>query len=147
MDIREGRMVYIVDDDASVRKGLERLMRANRLGARSFSSPEPFLEEATAQPFSCVLLDITMPQMSGLQVQARMKEKGIEIPVIVVSARDDDDARQSARNMGAQFFLHKPVDDQALLDAIVWVTEGKHGNEITNADRNREAAPFGGTRI
>jgi FixJ family two-component response regulator len=133
-DIAQARVVYIVDNDQSVRTGLTRLMRANGLETRSFASPEKFLEEATAEPHGCVLLDITMPGMTGLQVQARLKEKKIDMPVIAVSARDDAEARESARRFGAQFFLRKPVDDHALLDAIAWVTGIKRGQERANGD-------------
>jgi FixJ family two-component response regulator len=70
-------------------------------------------------------MDITMPRMSGLQLQKRLKEKGIDLPVIAISGRDDDDARHTARTLGARLLLRKPVDDQALLDAIAWVTGAK----------------------
>jgi CheY-like chemotaxis protein len=72
-------------------------------------------------------MDITMPRMSGLEFGAKLKEKGIALPVIAVSARDDDETRHLARDLGVRFFLRKPVDDQALLDAISWVVEGDAG--------------------
>jgi FixJ family two-component response regulator len=115
-------VVYIVDDDELVRKGLARLMRAGGLTAKSYESPERFLEEVVPEERACILLDITMPRMSGLQVQAELKARGITIPVIAVSARDDEDTRRRARELDAWCFLRKPVDDQALLDAITWVT-------------------------
>ena len=62
-----------------------------------------------------------MPRVNGMELIARLKEKGIAMPVIAVSARDDDDIRQAAKDMGVRFFLRKPVDDQALIDAITWV--------------------------
>lgn len=99
-------------------------MRASGFEVRSYSTAESFLAAAHQEPHVCVLLDITMPRMSGLQVQARLKERGIDLPVIAVSAHDNDDARLTARTLGARFFLRKPVDDRALLDAIAWVTEG-----------------------
>jgi FixJ family two-component response regulator len=120
-------VVYIVDDDDSVRTGLSRLMRASGLEGRAFPSADAFLEAVRATPAACVLLDITMPRVTGLQVQARLKEKGIDLPVIAVSARDDDETRAMARDLGALFFFRKPVDDRALLDAIGWVTGSKRG--------------------
>jgi FixJ family two-component response regulator len=114
-------VVYIIDDDASVRKGLARLMRSAGLEPRPYESPELFLAEVCQEKSACALLDITMPRLTGLQVQAALKAKGIDLPVLAVSARDDKDTRQLARALGARFFFRKPVDDQALLDAIAWV--------------------------
>lgn len=118
--------VYIVDDEDSVCQALSRLMRACGYQTRTYGSPEQFLDGVAADSPGCVLMDITMPKLTGLQVQARLKAKGIDLPVIAISARDDDGVRQSARKLGASFFFHKPVDDQALLDAISWVSEAKH---------------------
>jgi FixJ family two-component response regulator len=115
-------VIYIVDDDASVRKGLSRLMRAAGFEPKVFETPEAFMREVGENSCGCVLLDITMPRITGLQVQACLKQKGIDLPVIAVSARDDEETRRIARAQGAQFFLRKPMDDQALLDAIAWVS-------------------------
>lgn len=120
----ESLLVYIVDDDESVRKGLSRLMRSAGIESRAYAAPESFLAEVGNQDHACVLMDITMPHMSGLEVGARLKQKGITLPVIALSARDDDETRLLARDLGVQFFLRKPVDDQALLDAISWVVGG-----------------------
>lgn len=121
------RVVFIVDDDDAVRDGFARLLRAAGLDARAYGSPEQFLEEVSNFPGACVLLDITMPRMSGAQVQARLADRNVTLPVITVSARDDDETRGWARGLGARMFLRKPVDDQALLDAINWVTGGNSG--------------------
>lgn len=118
------KFVYIVDDDAGVRKGLSRLLRSAGLDARSFESPDAFLAEVANRDHACVLLDITMPGMSGPVVQAELNRRGITLPVIAVSAHDDPESRTRARAAGARLFLRKPVDDQALLDAIHWVTTG-----------------------
>lgn len=117
----ESLVVYIVDDDESVRKGLLRLMRSAGIESRAYESPERFLAEARYEGHACMILDITMPRMSGLELGARLKEKGVDLPVIAVSARDDNETRQLARDLGVRFFLRKPVDDQALIDAISWV--------------------------
>jgi len=119
---REVLMIYIVDDDDSVRKGLSRLMVSAGFEVRAFANAERFLEEVREEPRACILLDMTMPHLTGVQVQKRLKERGIQVPVIAISARDDEETRQAARDLGANFFFRKPVDDQALLDAIVWAT-------------------------
>jgi FixJ family two-component response regulator len=117
--------VYIVDDDDLVRKGLARLMRSGGLVPKVYESPELFLEEVGSEVPACILLDITMPRMNGLQVQAALKARGNRMPVIAVSARDDDDTRRRARELDARCFFRKPVDAQALLDAIAWIVESE----------------------
>ena len=115
--------VHIVDDDDSVRKGLSRLMRSAGIESHAYGNPESFLAEVHNEDHACILMDITMPRMNGLELSGRLKAKGIVLPVIAISARDDDDTRQLARDLGVRFFLRKPVDDQALLDAIAWVVQ------------------------
>jgi len=116
-----GLMIYIVEDDDSVRKGLSRLMRSAGFATQDFSSAEEFLASADTNEPGCVLLDITMPRLSGLQLQTEMNKRHIDLPVIAVSARDDSDTRDMARQLGARYFFRKPVDDQALIDAIQWL--------------------------
>jgi FixJ family two-component response regulator len=115
-------LVYIVDDDDAVRDGFARLIRSAGLEACPYGSAEKFLAEVSNVPRACILLDITLPTLTGLQVQQRLREQGIQLPVITVSAREDEETRSRARGLGAKLFLRKPVDDQALLDAISWVT-------------------------
>lgn len=119
----ETLLVYIVDDDESVLKSLARLMRSASIESRAYESPQRFLAEVRNEDRACILMDVTMPRMSGLEVAKQLKEKGITLPVIALSARDDEDTRQLARDLGVQFFLRKPVDDQALIDAISWVMQ------------------------
>ena len=116
-----GLMIYIVEDDDSVRKGLSRLMRSAGFATQDFSSAEEFLASADTNEPGCVLLDITMPRLSGLQLQTELNKRHIDLPVIAVSARDDSDTRDMARQLGARYFFRKPVDDQALIDAIQWL--------------------------
>ena len=115
-------VVCIVEDDDAVRNALSRLMRASGFEVKAYATQENFLKAACPQQRACVLMDITTPHMSGLQLQRRLKESGIDVPVIAVSATDDEEARWTARMLGARFFLRKPVDGQALLDAIRWIT-------------------------
>lgn len=122
-----GVTVYIVDDDESVRQGFARLIRSAGFDARVFASPEHFLADVVDSPSACVLLDITMPWLSGTSVQEMLTARDILLPVITVSATDDEPTRERARSLGARLFLRKPVDDQALLDAISWVTNTRFG--------------------
>ena len=123
MGSTEPWLVYIVDDDELVRKGLARLVRSGGFRPKGYDSPEHFLDDVEPDTRACILLDITMPKMSGLQVQERLKARGNTLPIIVVSARDDDESRCRARQLDARCFFRKPVDDRALLDAIAWVME------------------------
>jgi FixJ family two-component response regulator len=119
--------VYIVDDDESVRTALSRLMRSAGIESRAYESSERFLADVRDRGHACILMDITMPRMNGMELLARLKERNIALPVIAISARDDDETRQSARDLGVRFFLRKPVDDQALIDAINWVVKDEPG--------------------
>ena len=113
-------VVYIVDDDESVLRALARLVRAGGFLPKPYTSPESFLHEFAAESPACVLLNITMPTMTGLQMQAALKARTIKTPVITLSARDDEPLRLVARALGARFCLRKPVDDQVLLQTITW---------------------------
>jgi FixJ family two-component response regulator len=115
-------IVYIVDDDDAVRSGLAKLLQSAGLDPRPYECAEDFLGAVRNLRGACILLDITMPRVTGLQLQTQLKERQIDLPVITVSARDDEDTRYWARQLGARMFLRKPVDAQALLDAISWVT-------------------------
>lgn len=119
--------VYLVDDDESVRKALSRLLSASGHAVKAYASPERFREELDLDATGCLLLDMTMPDVTELHVQQRLLEMGAALPVIAVSARDDNQARESARELGAAFFLRKPVDDQALIDAISRVSASRAG--------------------
>ncbi len=117
-------MVYLIDDDESVRRALQRLLRSAGLDVKAFSSAEEFLQSGSLDVRACVVLDIRMPGLSGFDVQEKLASKGIRIPVITVSAFDDAETREQARKLGAVAFFRKPVDGQALIDAIHWATGG-----------------------
>ena len=130
-------MIYIVDDDQSVRTNLARLMRSAGFSARTFASAEEFLASAHNIEPGCLLLDVPLPGLSGLQLQAELNKRGVNLPVIAVSARDDSETSGMARRLGARCFFRKPVDDQALIDAIQWATGPEAGKDAPagNAER------------
>lgn len=113
--------VYLLDDDDSVRKALSRLLRAEGLNSQAFSSGEAFLAGLPESAHGCVIMDIRMPGLTGPEVQQQLRQRGQHIPVIALSAQDDEQARHRARELGAVAFFRKPVDDQALLDSIHWL--------------------------
>jgi FixJ family two-component response regulator len=113
--------IYIVDDDDSVRRALGRLIRSEGLSSEAFASGESFLAALPEEASGCVIMDIRMPGLTGYDVQRRLHQRRRKIPVIALSAQDDDEARRCARELGATAFFRKPVDDQALLDSIRWL--------------------------
>lgn len=114
--------IYIVDDDCSVRTALKRLLRSAGLKSLDFDSCQAFLDCDFVAQRGCVIADIRMPGTSGLELPALLAERGRDLPVILLSAFDGDDAVEVAKLAGAVALFHKPVDDQALLDAIEWAT-------------------------
>ena len=111
-------LVAVVDDEVAVRIALRRLLRSANFSVEMFSSGAEFLESLKEHQPDCVVLDLHMPQVGGFDVQARLAEAGIRLPTVVITGHDTDEARERALAGGAAAYLRKPVDDQALLDAI-----------------------------
>ncbi|KAF1036578.1 MAG: Transcriptional regulatory protein TdiR [Burkholderia lata] len=110
--------VCIIDDDASVRKSLESLLKAAGHTALSFASGEDFLLSDQRLRAACILLDFKMKGMNGLEVQRALNEKGARIPVIIMSAQRDEDVVKRALDQGALDFLRKPFSDDDLLNLV-----------------------------
>lgn len=110
--------VFVIDDDARMRAAMERLLRSVGLHAESFASPQDFLQRKLPDGPSCLVLDVRLPGMSGLEVQRKLIEAGIQIPVIFISGHGDIPMTVKAMKSGAVEFLTKPFRDQDLLDAI-----------------------------
>jgi FixJ family two-component response regulator len=120
--------IYLVDDDPFALRGLTRLLRAGGYEVKPYVSPGELLQDPIADENACLVLDARMPGMSGFELQTAIAEKGVTLPVIFVTAEDDDAARDSARAVNAAGFFRKPVDGPALIDAIGWAldTHKKH---------------------
>jgi FixJ family two-component response regulator len=118
MNESEKPKVYIVDDDPSVRQAIEWLLSSVSLPCESFASASEFLERAASGLSGCVILDIRMPGLSGLDVQQALTAGGHEVPIVFVSAHADVALTVRAMKAGALEVLTKPFDDQALLDAV-----------------------------
>jgi len=112
--------VYIIDDDESVRKAFGRLLRSAHFDVETFSSPDEFLQATIERENACIIADIRMSGSTGFALIEKLAAQGTSLPVIVVSASDDEHIREHVRELGAVSFFRKPVDDQALLDAIWW---------------------------
>jgi len=111
-------VVCLVDDDPSVLKGLRRLFSSAELPAETFSDPEEFLKYARTHRPAVALVDVCMPQMSGLEVQSQLSQISPSTRVIIFTGKDDPLVRSTALNAGASAFLTKPFDDEELLTAV-----------------------------
>src|SRR6266850_3303598 len=114
----EAPLVAIVDDDASVRRSTRRLVRSFGYRAEAFGSGNEFLSSACAAQTACLVLDVRMPGMDGLEVQRRLAERGLRIPIVFLTGRASDDEERRARSAGAVEFLRKPVGKATLLQVL-----------------------------
>src|SRR2546422_2314519 len=119
----ESPLVSIVDDDISVRRSTRRLLCSSGLRAEAFASAEDFLQSGHVGETACLLLDVRMPGMDGLELQRRLAETDRIIPIIFLSARASEEEERRALRAGAANFLRKPVSKEALLHAIRTVLE------------------------
>ena len=110
--------IAIVDDDEAVRSGISRLLRSLGFTAISFSSAEEFLDSGQARTSSCVVTDVRMPGMSGIELQQELSAQGLRVPIIFMTAFDEERTRTRAISAGAREFLTKPFKEQALIDTI-----------------------------
>lgn len=111
-------MIAIVDDEAPVRKALLRLFRAAGFEARAFASGQEFLESLPYCQYDCLVLDLHMPGMTGLEVQQDKDFCKIKVPTVIITAHDELETRQKCLSAGVTAYLCKPFDDNALLKAI-----------------------------
>jgi len=111
-------LVAIVDDEEGIRKALGRLLRASGLDAESYASGQEFLDAAARRRPDCVVLDLHMPGMSGLQVLRKLKAAGQRLSIIIITAHDQAETREQCLAEGARAYLRKPLEDRVLLNAI-----------------------------
>ncbi len=111
-------LVAIIDDDELMRGALRGLLREAGLPARAFASAEEFLRSGAQHLSSCLIVDVRMPGMSGIDLQARLNAEQIRIPIIFITAHGDERLRMQALRAGAADFLAKPFDDEVLLRSV-----------------------------
>lgn len=114
----ERPLLCVVDDDEMLRESLPELLREFGFAARAFSSGQEFLSSGYVNETKCLILDVAMPGMSGLDLQMELKRREQAIPIIFITAQRDEDIRKQAFRQGAVKFLYKPFSDGALLDAV-----------------------------
>ena len=134
-------MVFVIDDDESIRESLKSLMRSVGLGVETFASAQEFLQSTRPDVPACLILDVRMPGLSGLDLQRELTEANIHIPIIFITGHGDIPMSVRAMKAGAVEFLTKPFRDQDLLDAIQQALERDRRARSQQADsaelRNR----------
>lgn len=116
-------VIYIVDDDVSMRESLTDLFRSMNLPAEAFASPEEFLGQAEMSRAGCIVLDVRLPGVSGLDFQGQLERAGSQMPIIFMTGYGDISMSVRAMKAGAVDFLSKPFRDQDLLDAVLSAIE------------------------
>jgi FixJ family two-component response regulator len=127
-------VIAIVDDDPSVREGLSSLIRSAGLQVETFASAQEFLTRPGAEAPSCLVLDLQMPGLSGLDLQKRMADVGLQIPIVFLTGHGNIPASVQAMKAGAVEFLTKPFDDEELLRAIQEALERDRRTRQQHAD-------------
>jgi FixJ family two-component response regulator len=115
---KESNVVAIIDDDESVREALLALIQTDGIPTLAFASAEGFLGSVELKRIGCLISDIRMPGMSGLELQSKLNEQRCKIPIIFITAHGDEKVRMQALRSGAVEFLVKPFDDEALLESV-----------------------------
>jgi len=119
MDIKgKTQLIAIVDDDESARSAIHGVLKSAGFQPRSFVSAEEFLESGQQREAACLITDIRMPGISGLELQARLAEQDCRIPIIFITSYGDTRTRSQAMRAGAIGFLGKPFDDEVLLESV-----------------------------
>jgi len=115
---KDQKIVAVIDDDESCRLAVQRLLKAADLSAKSFESAEAFLDSGQQRETGCLIADIRMPGMSGLELQSKLNSDHCPIPTIFITAHGDEKMRLQAMRGGAVTFLTKPFDGETLLEAV-----------------------------
>jgi FixJ family two-component response regulator len=128
-------LIAIVDDETSICRALLRLLRVSHYRAESFSSPIAFLESLTARVPDCVVLDLQMPMMTGLELQQHLLQLDDPPPVIIITAHDEPKTRERCLALGAVRYLRKPIEGDVLIDSIQEAVAARRGAAARNGGR------------
>jgi FixJ family two-component response regulator len=132
--VQEEPTVFVVDDDPSVLRSLQRLLRSAGWATETYDSAEEFLRARDPSAAGCVILDLAMPDIDGLEVQRRLVEAGLPLPIIFLTGRSDPPTIVRAMRAGASNFLCKPVDGDQLLASVAEAVEADRAFRRDNAD-------------
>lgn len=133
--------VYVIDDDEAIRRSLTFLLRTAGILVRTYESAEEFLREAAQLPPGCVITDVRMPEMDGLELVRRLKAADLQFPAIVMTGHGDVPMAVEAMKVGAVDFIEKPFKDDLLLDAVraALSTEARSARDTTAQAQYRDA--------
>jgi FixJ family two-component response regulator len=134
--------VYVVDDDDAVRDALSALIGSVRLHCEAFASAEAFLAVANQAMRGCLLLDVRMPGMSGLELQRKLQEQGVMLPVVIITGHGDVPMAVRALKAGASDFIEKPFNEQDLLDRIQKYLKNDQDYWLARQTRDAAAVRF-----
>jgi two-component system, LuxR family, response regulator FixJ len=130
-------IVHLIDDDEAIRAALGFLLEMNDLPARTYASALEFLEVADGLTTGCIVTDVRMPEMSGLELVRRLKERDIPLPVVVITGHGDVPLAVEAMRAGVIDFIEKPFDDAVLLRSIHMALDAKAESDAHAAERQR----------
>jgi len=130
-------IVHLIDDDEAIRTALGFLLEMNDLPARTYASAPEFLEVADQLKGGCIVTDVRMPEMSGLELVRRLKERGVTLPVVVITGHGDVPLAVEAMRAGVIDFIEKPFDDDVLLRSIRMALDVKVESDVHAQERQR----------
>jgi two-component system response regulator FixJ len=130
-------IVHLIDDDEAIRTALSFLLEMNDLPARTYASALEFLEVAEGLTSGCIVTDVRMPEMSGLELVRRLKERGVALPVVVITGHGDVPLAVEAMRAGVIDFIEKPFDDEVLLRSIHTALDSKAESDVQAQERQR----------
>lgn len=137
-------LVHVIDDDEAVRTSLSFRLEMADLPNRTYASPVEFLEIADGLESGVIVSDVRMPEMNGLELVRRLRERGCELPVIIITGHGDMQLAVEALRAGVRDFVEKPFDDEALIDSIRTALEGQAATDELSAERKRFEAMLAG---
>jgi FixJ family two-component response regulator len=138
----DGAVVHVVDDDASLRGALESMFDSVGLATRTYGTARDFLNASLADTPGCIVIDVRLPDMNGLEFQARLAEGGVRLPVVMMTGYGDIPMSVRAMKRGAVDFLSKPFRDQDMLDAVMAAIERDRQRRIADDDLSRMRQRF-----
>ena len=136
--MKDSRRIAIVDDDESVQRALQDLLESEGLSTNCFSSAEQFLESEGRYAVDCIIADVCMPGMSGLELHAKLKNESFDVSIIFISAHSDAEKRALALREGALEFLSKPFDNVVLLNTVHTALERSASAKHSDVDHSKE---------
>jgi FixJ family two-component response regulator len=138
MPHRSRPTIFIIDDDASVRRALGRVMTLAGLDHMTFESADAFLAASPSAARGCIVADMTLPGLSGMELKQTLNASQSTMPLIFLTANDSPECREAAHEAGAEGYFRKPVDTQALLDAVHWALNEQ---PLLNTTNNKTERP------